>query len=133
MYAAEDDEDAHLAATLAALEGGASRDIAQLATRTLDNQAAFNVQTAVIRDGLAAVRSAMRELEALTEEQDTCACPCCCGAYRTATRLHALRLSRASAVFHKSRSRACAVAPFRFAGIRIPAGLHRCQVHALKT
>ncbi len=83
MYAAENDEEAHLAATLAALEGGASRDIAQLATRTLDNQAAFNVQTAVIRDGLAAVRSAMRELEALTEEQDTCACPCCRSAYRT--------------------------------------------------
>ena len=73
MNAAEggDEEEAHLASTLAALQSKASRDIAQLAAGSLDDQVVFNAQLAAIRDGLAAVRGAIRELEALAEEQDT--------------------------------------------------------------
>lgn len=113
MDLAEGDEEAQLAAMLAALESRASRDIAQLATSSLENQAAFNAQSAAIRDGLAAVRAAMRELEALTEEQDTCAhiaCPILnqtpqsiqkryywhCKRMHNAQRLHAARCYAAS-------------------------------------
>lgn len=68
---APQDEEAQLAATLAALEAKASRHITDLFSSTLDNRSAFNAQLTQIRDDLAALRAATRDLAILTEEQDT--------------------------------------------------------------
>ena len=70
------DEEAQLAATLAALEAKASKHITDLFGSTLDDRAAFNGQLSQIREDLAALRAAMRDLAILSEEQDTCACGC---------------------------------------------------------
>lgn len=62
-----------LAAALAALEAKASRDITTLFSSTLDDTASFNRQLSTIKEDMAALRSATRELQILAEEQETCA------------------------------------------------------------
>lgn len=65
------DEEAQLAATLSALEAKASRHITDLFGSTLDDRAAFNARLNQIREDLAALRAATRDLAILAEEQDT--------------------------------------------------------------
>lgn len=66
------DEEAQLAAALVELEAKASRHITGLFASTLDDRAAFNAQLTQIREDLAALRAATRDLAILAEEQSTC-------------------------------------------------------------
>lgn len=68
---APQDEEAQLAAALAELEAKASRHITGLFASTLDDRAAFNTQLTQIREDLAALRAATRDLAILAEEQDS--------------------------------------------------------------
>lgn len=66
------DEDTQLVTTLSSLEGSTSRHIAELFSSSLEDRAAFNARSTRIREDLAALRAAMRDLAILAEEQDTC-------------------------------------------------------------
>lgn len=66
------DEETQLMTTLSSLEGSTSRHIAELFGSSLEDRAAFNARSSRIREDLAALRAAMRDLATLAEEQDTC-------------------------------------------------------------
>jgi hypothetical protein len=67
------DEETQLATTLSSLEASTSRHIAELFGSSLEDRAAFNARSKRIREDLAALRAATRDLAILAEEQDTCA------------------------------------------------------------
>jgi hypothetical protein len=66
------DEETQLVTTLSSLEGSTSRHIAELFGSSLEDRAAFNARLNKIREDLAALRAATRDLAILAEEQDTC-------------------------------------------------------------
>jgi hypothetical protein len=66
------DEETQLVTTLSSLEGSTSRHIAELFGSSLEDRAAFNARSNRIREDLAALRAATRDLAILAEEQDTC-------------------------------------------------------------
>ena len=66
------DEEMQLVTALSSLEGSTSRHIAELFGSSLEDRAAFNARSNRIREDLAALRAATRDLAILAEEQDTC-------------------------------------------------------------
>ena len=66
------DEEVQLVTTLSSLEGTTSRHITELFGSSLDDRAAFNARSTRLREDLAALRAATRDLAILAEEQDTC-------------------------------------------------------------
>ena len=73
---AEDEAAVQLQAVLAAREAAASQRITVLFGASLEDRAGFNAQVTAVREDLAALRAATRDLEVLTEEEDTCATLC---------------------------------------------------------
>ena len=73
---AEDEAAVQLQAVLAAREATASQRITVLFGASLEDRAGFNAQVTAVREDLAALRAATRDLEVLTEEEDTCAGLC---------------------------------------------------------